>query len=97
MTREVRAPSGSTGQMSMGIVAHLTTPSVKVMHEEMQREIQNALDLLDETYREILCMRFFENLLPGEIGRLLETSADKVSSAIRRAKNQIRPILRKLM
>jgi len=96
VNREVRAPSGSAEQASLGLIQQFTSPSAKVMRREVQEEIRIALEQLREDDREILCMRFFDDLPPAEIAALTGQTPNAVSAAITRAKRKLRPLLMKL-
>ena len=96
VNREVRAPSGSAEHASMGFILQFSSPSEKAIRKELQEEIRQALDQLREEDREILCMRFFDDLPPAEIAKLKGYSANAVSTAITRAKKKLRPLLMKL-
>jgi RNA polymerase sigma-70 factor (ECF subfamily) len=96
VNREVQAPSGSAEQASLGFIVQFSSPSERVIRKELQEEIRLALDQLRDEDREILCMRFFDDLPPVEIAKIKGLSANAVSSAITRAKKKLRPLLAKL-
>lgn len=96
VNREVRVPSGSAERVSLGFLAQFSSPSERMIRKELQEEIRQALDQLHEDDREILCMRFFDDLPPVEIAKLKRLSANAVSTAITRAKKKLRPLLMKL-
>jgi len=95
VNREVRAPSGSAEHVSLGLIAQISSPSEKMMRRELQEEMRQALEQLKEDDREILCMRFFDELLPREIAVLKGLTPNTVSTAITRAKIKLRPLLMK--
>jgi RNA polymerase sigma-70 factor (ECF subfamily) len=96
VNREVRAPSGSAEHASLGLIAQFSSPSKKAIRQELQEEIRQALEQLRDEDREILCMRFFDDLLPAEIAAIKGQTANSISTAITRAKNKLRPLLLKL-
>jgi RNA polymerase sigma-70 factor (ECF subfamily) len=96
LNREVRAPSGSAEQASMGLVQRMTSPSENVNRQEMQEAIRQALEKLPDDDREILCMRFFDDMPPAEIAAVKCCTPNAVSTAITRAKAKLKPLLAKL-
>lgn len=94
--RDVHVPSGSARQASMAFVTRASSPSAKAMRRELQEAIRSALELLSDDDREILCMRFFDDLPPNEIARIKDRTPNAISTAITRAKGKLRSILTKL-
>lgn len=94
--REVRVPSGSVQSVALGFLKQVSSPSEKAMRKELQEEIRDVLEQLRDDDREILCMRFFDDLLPVEIALIKGCGANAISTAITRAKKKLRPILMKV-
>ena len=60
---------------------------------ETQREIRSALMQLPEEYRQVLLLRFMQELSYEEIGRALKLPVGTVKSRLNRAKAQLKDIL----
>ena len=55
--------------------------------------VRKAIDELDETYRDILLMRFIEDLPPQDIARISGLSENVVSVRIHRGVEKLRTLL----
>ena len=69
------------------------SPQQQVERAETQREIRSALMQLPEEYRQVLLLRFMQELSYEEIGRALKLPAGTVKSRLNRAKAQLKDIL----
>ena len=69
------------------------SPQQQVERTETQREIRSALMQLPEEYRQVLLLRFMQELSYEEIGRALKLPVGTVKSRLNRAKAQLKDIL----
>ena len=69
------------------------SPQQQVERAETQREIRSALMQLPEEYRQVLVLRFMQELSYEEIGQTLKLPAGTVKSRLNRAKAQLKDIL----
>ena len=69
------------------------SPQQQVERAETQREIRSALMQLPEEYRQVLLLRFMQELSYEEIGRALKLPVGTVKSRLNRAKAQLKDIL----
>lgn len=66
------------------------------LHRKLEKDrIIGALAHLEETYREVLVLRYIDELPPADIAELLGVSANVVSVRIHRGLKQLRSILQK--
>ena len=61
----------------------------RLMHEENNKEIQEALKLLPVRYREVLEMRYFSEYSYEKIGEILDMPVNTVGTLINRAKKKL--------
>jgi RNA polymerase sigma-70 factor (ECF subfamily) len=89
VTREeqfnVALPDKSAFDLGRRLIARGASPSQHAMDEELKRRVQAALGRLDPRDREVLVLRFLEQLSLEEAGATLELSAEAVRSRQRRA------------
>lgn len=80
--------------LSQRFIAHMSTPSQAVARGELATQIREALDTMNETDREILALRHFEELTNREVA--LELGISPKASSIRyiRALEKLRHILK---
>ena len=78
-----------------GITAADDAPSPQQQAEraETRREVRAALMQLPEEYRQVLLLRFMQELSYEEIGQALKLPAGTVKSRLNRAKAQLKDIL----
>ena len=78
-----------------GITAADDGPSLQQQAEraETRREVRSALMQLPEEYRQVLVLRFMQELSYEEIGQTLKLPAGTVKSRLNRAKAQLKDIL----
>ena len=69
------------------------SPQQQVERAETRREVRSALMQLPEEYRQVLLLRFMQELDYGEIARALNVSEGTVKSRINRAKSKLREVL----
>jgi RNA polymerase sigma-70 factor (ECF subfamily) len=68
---EIRLPEGSSALLGMRLVAAGTSPSQHLSRKELHERVRLAVARLDETDREVILMRHFENLSNGEVAEAL--------------------------
>lgn len=56
----------------------------------LKQKVETAVGQLSERQREVIYLRFFQNLMPEEIAGLLAINAQSVSNIIQRALNNLR-------
>lgn len=70
-----------------------TSPSGVVMREEMKIRLENAIDQLLPSDKEIIALRHFEQLSPVECGYVLKVDAKAASMRYLRALRRLKEIL----
>ena len=92
--REVPLQRGSSGATSAALAhclsVHATTPSMAAMRGERKVRLEEALDEMDPTDREVLALRHFEQLsnaeAAGELGINTAAASKRYVRALRRLK-----------
>jgi RNA polymerase sigma-70 factor (ECF subfamily) len=74
-------------------VSRMSSPSAKLRREELCQRVQNALVQLTDRDREILILRYLEQLSPQEIAAILGLSQSAVSMRHTRALCRLRDLL----
>ena len=64
---------------------------------ERRGAVQRAIDSLPEDYRDVIVLRFMEDLTYDEIARHLGVPVSTVETRLHRAKKQLRELLRELV
>ena len=97
---ETAWPDKSSLQLVLGLVSPLTSPSDalarKESHERLCRQVGQALGLLKPDDREILCMRFYDQLSTEEMAGVLNLSEATARQRYSRARLRFRETWRKL-
>jgi RNA polymerase sigma-70 factor (ECF subfamily) len=70
-------------------------PEDKWLHNEIDREIDQALEKIPPKYQKVLKMRYFEELSYEEIGVILKKPVNTVGTLINRAKKKLLEIVKK--
>ncbi len=65
-------------------------PRSRPSESETQSAVRRALDRLSEEHRQVLLLRYMQELDYGEIARALDVSEGTVKSRINRAKGRLR-------
>jgi RNA polymerase sigma-70 factor (ECF subfamily) len=86
-------PQASSVSLAAHLLGRLTTPSVAAIRAELQVRIQEALNSMDETDREILALRHFEQLSNAEAAQVLDLSEQAASNRFVRALKRLKSIL----
>ncbi len=69
------------------------TPAAAATHHELEIRFQGAIELLDDTDREVILMRHFEQLSNGEVAQALELSEPAAGMRYLRAMRRLRDLL----
>jgi len=89
-------PEASSAALAGQLLGHDTRPSEAAVRAEMKIRLQEALNSMDPTDREVLALRHFEQLSRGESARLLGISEAAVSKRYFRALKRLKEILTSL-
>jgi RNA polymerase sigma-70 factor (ECF subfamily) len=91
VAREVQPPAdGSSNTADPGLVAATLSPSGQAIEREQAQELQRALERLPEDYRQVITLRYLEELTFEEIGPRMNRSADAARKLWSRAMDQLR-------
>ena len=94
MRREKRHQTVGDGEM-MELADDADSPQETVERTEQQEAVQKALATLSEEYREVLLLRYMEELDYTEIDEVLQLPSGTVKSRINRAKAALKTALLK--
>lgn len=92
--REKRHQTVGDGEM-MELADDADSPQETVERTEQQEAVQKALSTLSEEYREVLLLRYMEELDYAEIAEVLQLPSGTVKSRINRAKAALKTALLK--
>ncbi len=98
-TREVHvsfqtASCNTSMSIARMLIDDITSPSLAAVREEESMQLQLALDTMNETDREILALRHFEQLNNSEVADVLQISPTAASNRYVRAAAKLSEILR---
>lgn len=88
-----RYPDASSVVMARELAATLTSPSGNAMRDEVRRELEEALDRMASSDREILVLRHFEELSNAEAAAELGIQESAASKRYLRALRRLRNVL----
>mgnify|MGYP003295718702 FL=1 len=94
MRREKRHQTVGDGEM-IEVADDADSPQETVERTEKQEAVQKALATLSEEYREVLLLRYMEELDYAEIAEVLQLPSGTVKSRINRAKAALKTALLK--
>lgn len=86
-------PQASTMFLASQLLGRFTSVSEKVAKEEVQVKLQEVLNSMDPTDREVLALRHFEELSNEETAQVLEISAAAASKRYIRALRRMKEAL----
>ena len=86
-------PDESALELARRLIAPDTSPSHHLVQEELRDRVQAALAQLSAVYREVLVMRYLEQLANAEIGSALGISEGAVKMRHLRALERLRGLL----
>jgi RNA polymerase sigma-70 factor, ECF subfamily len=89
-------PQATRVSLAAQLLRHLTSASAKVARAEMQILLQEALKGLDPIDREILALRYFEELSNAEAAEVLGIDPSTASSRHVRALRRLRQVLKSI-
>jgi RNA polymerase sigma-70 factor (ECF subfamily) len=90
---EMRFPEQSSVQLAGRLIASGTSPSRGVIRQEMRERVRSALAQLPESEREVLVLRYLEQLSIREIAAVLGTTEGAVNMRQVRALDRLRVVL----
>ena len=86
-------PEATSAALAARLLGHLTRPSEAAVRAERKIRIQTALNAMDPLDREILALRYFEQLSNGEAAQALGLSKSTASKRYVRALQRLKEIL----
>ncbi len=86
----------TTSALSFHLLGHLTSPSQAALREELSRQLQAALESMNEIDREVLALRHFEQLSNRETAQILGISDQAASDRYMRALARLKKVLQML-
>jgi RNA polymerase sigma-70 factor, ECF subfamily len=89
-------PEATSAALAGQLLGHDTRPSEAAIRAEMKIRLQEALNSMDATDREVLALRHFEQLSRGECAQVLGISVAAVSKRYFRALKRLKEILTNL-
>jgi RNA polymerase sigma-70 factor (ECF subfamily) len=90
---QLALPDESVLALARRLIAPGSSPSQHLIREELRGRVRDALARLDETDREVLVLRYLEQLANAEIGAVLGVSEGAVKMRHLRALERIRGLL----
>jgi RNA polymerase sigma-70 factor (ECF subfamily) len=93
VSRESRMPelsNDSAIEFARSFVAHDTSPSNRLLHQERDEQVMATLAALPDRDREVLVMRHFEHLTTAEIADALGITEGAVEGRLLRAVQRLR-------
>jgi RNA polymerase sigma-70 factor (ECF subfamily) len=87
---DLALPDRSADALADRLLANGTSPSRRMIRDELRRRVQDALARLAERDREILVMRHLEEMSSAEIGAILGISEGAVRVRLLRALTRLR-------
>jgi RNA polymerase sigma-70 factor (ECF subfamily) len=86
-------PADDSVMLGQRLLADQTSPSQRMMIDELRRRVQDGLDRLDPMDREVLLMRHFEEMTNGEVAQALGLSDSAASMRYGRALFRLKHVL----
>jgi RNA polymerase sigma-70 factor (ECF subfamily) len=86
-------PDESAGDLAERLIDHQTSPSLRLIRDELRQRVQAALDRLSPRDRELLIMRHLEEMSTAEIAAILGVSVGAVRVRLLRALTRLRAML----
>ena len=86
---DVALPDQSAAQLAERLIGKGSSANRKLMQKELKTRVQAALSQLDPRDREVLILRFLEQLSVEEAAVVLEISPEAVKSRQRRAIREV--------
>jgi RNA polymerase sigma-70 factor, ECF subfamily len=89
-------PQASGGSLAAQLLGRFTSASQAMIRVEVQLQLQQALNGMDPTDREIIALRHFEELSNSEAAAVLEISPQAASNRHLRAMTRLQAILKSI-
>jgi RNA polymerase sigma-70 factor (ECF subfamily) len=86
-------PQASSVSLAAQLLGRITSPSLAAVRAEMQLKLQDALNGMDPTDREVLTLRHFEELSNGETAAVLGIQKAAASNRYVRALKRLKEVL----
>ncbi len=86
-------PQASSVALAAQLLGRLTTPSQAAVRAELRLRVQEALEAMDSTDREVLALRHFEQLSNAETAEMLGLQESAASNRYIRALRRLKAIL----
>jgi RNA polymerase sigma-70 factor (ECF subfamily) len=86
-------PAATTQSLANLLLGRLTSPSHAAVRAERQQRLQEALNAMDPTDREVLALRHFEELSNSEVAAVLGLTKTAASNRYIRALKRLKEIL----
>jgi RNA polymerase sigma-70 factor (ECF subfamily) len=87
-------PDQTTTQLVLGLIAPGAGPFTLAARKELAEMVRQALDRLPDQDREILHLRYFDDLTFGEAGEVLDLSENAATQRCLRALRRLREVWR---
>lgn len=91
-----RTPNDTTFSIAQALVAQLTSPSGVAQRQEEYNQLREALASMDDTDREVLALRHFEQLGNNEVAEILGIGRTAASNRYVRAVKRLGDVLASL-
>jgi RNA polymerase sigma-70 factor (ECF subfamily) len=92
LAREIPWPDESSARFGERLAGSGTSPSGRLAREELVAQVRQVLDLLQPLDREILWMRFFEDLSARDVGELVGLTEGAVNTRLFRTMRKLEGI-----
>jgi RNA polymerase sigma-70 factor (ECF subfamily) len=92
--KEMPWPEQSSVALGGALIDPTATPGTAAARDELRRMVREALDELDDSDREVLWMRHFDELNYREIGDVLDIETEAATKRYRRALKRLRAVWR---
>jgi RNA polymerase sigma-70 factor (ECF subfamily) len=86
-------PQASSASLAAQLLGRLTSPTQAAVRAEMQRRLQDALNMMDPLDREVVVLRHFEELSNAETAEVLGIQKSAASKRYIRAIARLKQIL----
>jgi RNA polymerase sigma-70 factor, ECF subfamily len=90
---DLALPNQSANALADRLMANGTSPSRRMIRDELRRRVQAALERLAQRDREILVMRHLEEMSAADIAAILGISEGAVRVRLLRALTRLRALL----
>jgi RNA polymerase sigma-70 factor (ECF subfamily) len=96
LRREVALPDGSSAQFDLGLINGSTTPSGAEARRELQERVRHVLEQLKPEDRDILCMRYLDELTTEEVAQVLDLKDSAARQRYARARLRFKDLWKAL-